>query len=131
MRLLFNASLFVLPIIALSCSGNPGGGGDNPGGLEITIHSPKDNTKFKKGETIVLSYTVKDDVQITTIAWDTNSQFGTGSLPAAKLLDKPKEYSGEFSIVANAAPGTHQINIAATDEGFNNSLEKSVTVIIE
>ena len=83
------------------------------------------------GDTIVLSYTVKDDVDITTIAWDTRGEFGTGSVLGSKLLGTVTEYSGEFMIAAAASAGTYEIDISATDEGITNALQESVTIIIQ
>lgn len=100
-------------------------------GLEITIHSPADNSIFNMGDTIILSYTVTDDEQITTIAWDTKSAFGTGSVQGTEFLGTVTEYSGEFIIIANANPGTYEISVNATDKGFENVKTKSINITLQ
>ncbi len=100
-------------------------------GLEITIHSPSDNSTFSMGDTIILSYTVIDNEQIITIAWDTQSAFGTGSVQGSEFLGTVTEYSGDFLIVADAAPGAYTISINATDKGFENVKTESINVTIQ
>ena len=125
MKLLLKTSLlFIVLIFIFSCS-------EDNSGLEITIHSPEDNTSFNMGDTIVLSYTVKDDITITTIAWDTKGEFGTGSLQGTELLGTVTEYSGEFLIPATASAGTYEIYLNATDQDIENALQESVTIIIK
>lgn len=123
-NLLKSIFFFGIIILAFSC-------GDDNGGIEITIHSPEDNSTFNMGDTIILSYTVTDDVDITTIAWDTNNQFGTGSVSGSELSGDITEYSGEFVIVADVEPGTYEISVNATDEGITNVHEEIINVIIQ
>jgi len=115
--------LFMLLVVALSCS--------DSSGLEVIIHSPEDNATFNKGDTIVLSYTVRDDIDITTIAWDTQPRFGTGSVGGSELLGDITEYSGEFLIVADTDPGTYELHLNVTDEGITNVLQKTITINIQ
>jgi len=132
MKLFKAIFFFAILFFAFSCGDDedPDGNSDT-GGLEIIIHSPQNNATFNMGETIVLSYTVKHDEEISTIAWDTKSEFGTGSVPGSEFLNTVTEYSGEFMIIADASPGTYEISINATDKDFEHVLSKSVTVIIQ
>lgn len=134
MKFVLNSTLFFALLFTIYACGK-----DEPenemevdnSGLEITIHSPANNATFSMGDTIVLSYTVTDDEKITTIAWDTKSAFGTGSVQGSEFLGTVTEYSGEFLIVADATPGTYEISINATDKGFENVKTKSIDVIIQ
>lgn len=129
MKNIFKASLYFLLVVSVfSCGDNTGDGGVN--GLEVTITGPADSSTFVTGDTIVLSFTVKDDIDITSIAWNTAGNFGTGSVPGAELLGDITEYSGEFMIVADAPPGTYEIDVSATDEEFNNVETATLTVLI-
>ncbi|MDF1698096.1 MAG: Ig-like domain-containing protein [Saprospiraceae bacterium] len=115
--------VFIFLLGAISCS-------DDTGGLEIIIHSPEDNATFSQGDTITLEYTVRDDTEITTIAWF-GRDLGTGSVSGTDLLKPTTEYSGQFVIVADVEPGTYEISVSATDENMEHVIEEIVTVIIE
>jgi hypothetical protein len=99
--------------------------------LELTINSPSDNSTFSVGDIITLTFTARDDIRITSVAWF-SSEFGTGSVPLADIGNTGTEFSGEFLIdTAGSTPGTHTIDVSATDEDFNNVVEERLTVIIE
>ena len=43
--------------------------------LTLTINAPEDGTVYEQGETIVISFTVTDDIDITTIALTMDSWY--------------------------------------------------------
>ena len=98
--------------------------------FSITIHSPKNGTVYQQGAVIDIDYTVMDDIDITTIAYD-SKDLGTGSVTASLLLGDQTVYSGTFSIKADVMPGEHTIWINATDENLNHAIQESVSIIIE
>ena len=101
-------------------------------GLRVVINSPESNSTFNIGDEITLSFTVTDDDRITSIAFSTRSQFGTGSIAAEEFVDDITEFSGEFVITADASmPGTYPIDIIATDRNFDNLAEATISVILE
>lgn len=132
MKLLLKSSLLsVLVIVFFSCDKDGGNTPLNTTGLNISIDSPSNNSTFIVGDLIMIAFTVTDDIDITTIAWSTKGEFGTGSVPAEELAGEVTKYSGEFFIAATVEPGTYPIEIAATDEEFTNVATEVLTVIIQ
>lgn len=126
-RLFLNTIAFLLiSCLIISC------GSDDAEGLKIVINSPEDNSTFNLGDEITVSFTVTDDIAITSIAYNTRSAFGTGSIPGSEFLNDITTYSGEFVISADASgPGTYMIDISATDQNFDNVVEETISVILE
>ena len=107
-------------------------GCEDSGNLKIEIHSPENKSVFKIGDEIVVEFTVTDDEAITTIAYNTRSKFGTGSIPHSELPAGITEYTGQFVLTADVdRPGTYYIDISATDMTFEHVVEKTIEIELE
>ena len=115
--------LFIAAILSLaliSCSEE---------GLNIVIHSPENGTVYAQGASINISFTVTDGTDIKEIGYY-SSNLGRATLSPSELIGNNTEYTGSFSIIADADPGRNDITVIAFDNMFSN-VEEVVSVEIE
>lgn len=122
MKKLIIAALAMSMMLLMAC----GGDSDAP---NVTIVSPADGATFMTTDTIDVSFTVTDDVDITSILLNAPA-LGTGTVPASDLSgDADTEYSGRFIVPANVTADTYTITLTATDNDENSSsAEVEVTI---
>lgn len=112
MKKLLIFALFATGLIMTSC------GSDN--GPEITVTSPNSGTAYDTGDTMTLSGTVTDDVEVSAIAL---SGAINGTFDLTNITDRTNvSFNQDVVIDSTLVTGSYTFDITATDDEGNTDV---------